>query len=85
LRYFRLGSVVNWDTPATAHMYYTCVAKVEDNNRDCCDILKLDHKHETINWLNRVKLTIFGIIVVNRWKAYSKKTFNLNVKGKTIY
>jgi hypothetical protein len=68
--------------PKAAEMYYSTCAKIDNHNRDRCDTLQLERKYKTNDWSMRVNLSIFGMIVVDCWKVYSKLTFDINDEGE---
>jgi hypothetical protein len=70
--------------PRAAEMYYSTCARIDQHNRDRTDTLQLDRKYETNDWSMRVNLTIFGMIIVDCWKIYSKLTFDIDDEGKRI-
>jgi hypothetical protein len=70
--------------PVAAEVYYSCCAKVDNHNRDRCDTLQLERKFEMNNWSMRVNMTIFGMIVVDCWKVYSKLVFEIDEEGNKI-
>ena len=56
-----------------------CV-RVDQQNRDRQANLKLEKKLQTHDWSQRVNLSIFGIIVVDTWRMYSRLTFPLDAQ-----
>ena len=60
--------------PKAAEIYYDACAMVDRHNRHRQNTLGLEVKLATHNWGMRVNLTIFGMIVVDTWLAYSQCT-----------
>lgn len=60
--------------PKAAEIYYSACAMVDRHNRHRQDTLQLEVKLGTQNWGMRVNLSIFGMIVVDTWLAYSQCT-----------
>ena len=60
--------------PKAAQIYHDACAMVDRHNRHRQDTLGLEVKLGTHNWGLRVNLSIFGMIVVDTWLAYSQCT-----------
>jgi hypothetical protein len=65
---------INIAQPVAAEVYYSCCAMIDRHNRSRQDTLMLERKLGTWDWSTRVNLSIFGIIVVDTWLAYSQCT-----------
>jgi len=57
-------------TPELAQEYYEICALIDRHNRCRHDDFKLETKVLTKLWNSRVKLSFFGVIVVDTWKVY---------------
>jgi hypothetical protein len=57
--------------PKAAELYYSACGMIDRHNRSRQDTLMLERKLGTTNWSTRVNLSIFGMIVVDTWLAYS--------------
>ena len=66
--------------PKAAEIYYNTCAKIDQHNRDRQDTLCLERKFVTKDWSKRVNLSIFAIIVVDAWRAYSR--FSQTIDGQ---
>jgi hypothetical protein len=72
--------------PKAAEVYYEACAMIDRHNRHRQDTLGIENKLVTQNWSMRVNLTVFSMIVVDSWLAYSQcKGEGMVEKQKTFY
>ena len=71
--------------PKAAEIYYDACAMIHRHNRHWQNTLALEVKLGTHNWGMRVNLSIFGMIVVDTWLAYSQCTGNTKENQKYLY
>jgi hypothetical protein len=73
--------------PKAAEVYYETCAMIDRHNRHRQDTLGIENKLVTQNWSMRVNLTVFSMIVVDTWLAYSqcKGESAMLEKQKTFY
>jgi hypothetical protein len=60
--------------PKAAEVYYACCGKIDQHNRHRMDTLGMERKLGTTSWAMRVNMSVFGMIVVDAWLAYSQCT-----------
>lgn len=60
--------------PVMQEKYYTANAKVNQHNQNRQDDLKLERKIRTVDWSQRVNLSIFGVICVDTYLVYTRAT-----------
>lgn len=68
--------------PKAAELYYTTCGMVDRHNRHRQDTLVIERKVGTLDWSMRVNLSIFGMLVVDTWLAYSQCTGRNGGTGK---
>jgi hypothetical protein len=68
--------------PKSAELYYTTCGMVDRHNHHCQDTLMIERKVGTLDWSMRVNLSIFGMLVVDTWQAYSQCTGRNGGNGK---
>lgn len=57
--------------PKATATYYRSCAKIDQHNRHCQDTLNLENKLVVHDWSKRVNMTLFGMMVVDSWLAFS--------------
>jgi hypothetical protein len=68
--------------PKAAELYYTTCGMVDRHNCHRQDTLMIERKVGTLDWSMRVNLSIFGMLVVDTWLAYSQCTGRNGGTGK---
>jgi len=57
--------------PEVAEIYYGCCAQIDRRNQCRRDDPRLEHKLGTHDWSQRVKLPLFGILIVDSWLLHT--------------
>jgi hypothetical protein len=70
--------------PKAAEIYYGSCGKIDQHNRHRQDTLNLESKLRVHDWSKRVNMTLFGMMVVDAWLAFSGCT-NTTTTQKDFY
>ena len=68
--------------PKAMEVYYQTCGVIDHHNQHCQDNLKTKKKLEKKKWDMRVNLTIFSMIVVDTWLAYSQATGSTELQSE---
>ena len=68
--------------PKATEVYYRTCGVIDQHNQHRQDNLKTKKKLETKKWDMRVNLTIFSMIVVDTWLAYSQATGSTELQSE---
>jgi hypothetical protein len=60
--------------PKACETYYSACGKIDQHNRHRQATLMLENKLPTQEWSRRVNMTLFGMLVVDAWLAFSECT-----------